>query len=273
MKLNIETSMERELKLISMEAKGAMGLGESANPSRFPTLVEAIKVHATKPFEAVSSIVVGLVTPRDFTDTIGKVKYTSLMDTHLIRPEGMVGNYVTTIDALEKLGKDLVNIEKRLLDPVTKWLGTLINDPKQLEKLSISDAGELIDIELHEKAMASVFSDSDGGASVKYSELVTHNGEWRDVVIRSTKLMEEFNKLDLTDIKTKVMDITELADILAKRFSNDGYKVSGKVLGALSSHIYHVAREVELLGIYGYRVKVVNSSLDANVKRLEEIVS
>jgi hypothetical protein len=266
-------SFKHQRDIISAESLSAQKENKSVSTKGLPLFMTTFVDHIKEVFEDFTHITQGLVNPNSYDRLLKKTSYAVLLDIELFKPEGMVGSYSETLDVLERWESDILDVKERLIDPLSKRLAVLLTDPSKLSKLTSFDIASANKDSLLED-LATVIDSNDVSTVAKYTDLVKSNSEWKDVIKRSNTLLENFNRIDVKDLKKSIKTLVEMIDTLSERIKKDPetYKVSGSVLKEIVEAVYTVSEEVELFGLYGYRLKTVVSSIEANERRLKDIV-
>ena len=201
-----------------------------------------------------------------------RIPYATL-DKYVIRtPEGVNGPMVPYLEVLDRAADDLLDIRDRLLNPLKQWLGRALTHPGFVEKVWMDADIRFIDVENHVNTLAKHYDDKVGDdISFNYlhkvypkpSDFHTAQGMINDLVKESAILLgHDIPKLteEISVLVKKLIAANEKADYLEKMPSASAAK--------LSDMLYHAGREVELLSIVLFQIKVASVAYEESVDKI-----
>jgi hypothetical protein len=200
-----------------------------------------------------------------------KQPYASL-DKFLIRtPEGVVGPMYPYVVALDAAIDETMDVKERILEPLKQWLQKAIANPGHIEKVWLEKI-QFVDVDNHLSVLAKHYNDKVGddlsftSITQAYPSLndFDKTGEMmRDIVTESTNVMgKDIPKIcsDISSLVTKLVDANDRADFMEK-----APKAS---MAKLSDVLYHAARDVELLSILVFQIRIASKAYDESVEKI-----
>jgi len=201
-------------------------------------------------------------------------KYVSLTGIEMFRPTGLQVPYIEYVKVLELWHRELIDVEERLLAPLSKWVASMLGDPSKLKHLTSIDKFDLIDEVALVTAMRGTVAEKDRGTSTSYGQLIQRNSDWNIVTATVNEMYKEYLASTPANIHKTITGISENINLLLTRINENPstYTVSGSVVNTLAKVLHRIGREVELYGVHGYNLKVMVNNLDQNHTRLNEIL-
>ena len=200
-----------------------------------------------------------------------KYNYADLRPVLVRIPVGLKTDLVTYVTALLDAADSVSKMREQVILPFKTWLSQKLGNPASLAALSNSlQIGDYKPAKLDqiEESISKYISGTQ--ATTPYSVAFKRNADWGKLDDLIAKLNAYFTPEMDAALKADVDQINELVLQLIKRYKEDptNYKMSPKVIEALSQTCFEVARHVEYYGALRMRVVEVNEALESTAAKI-----
>lgn len=230
-------------------------------------------------FNARSLVPVSLVKTDYKTSVFLIKKYTKLDLEHftVIVPEYVDSKMNLYLDMLREVLIHLQDVEKDLLVPLERWVGSMITDPEYSSKIWVNlyvPADRTAKLEIHKEKLASFFSEtkSDHMTNRPFFEMYDSAEDFDkscDSIENLTKLTLKFldGKLSkrATDVAKQIHKLSE-----KKEVANDISEIPYEKIKPIIDLTLQIAKELELLSIVMFQVKCASYATEETIKKINE---
>lgn len=203
---------------------------------------------------------------------LDKVNYVQLNKFTIRTPEGVSGPMLPYLETLDAALDDLMDIKSRLLDPLKQWCGKALANPGHIEKVWLDNNISFVDVDKHIAALALHYNDQVGD-DISFAPISTIYPRAKDFDA-CRKMVQDISKESAKvlgdDIPKLAEDIATLVSKLVKANEESEYmnKVPTTSIAKLSESLYHAAREIELLSVVLFQVKVACVAFDESITKI-----
>lgn len=266
--------IEETSTMISLEAQCGHESFENAF-AKLPGLVDQLRSFLSNKIGDPLSLNFLGMRPHFFIRAIGRTTYLDFKHVTLYVPAGLNVPYLAHQKVLEQSSKHCLDIERDVLDPLTKWLGERVGNPTAFSSVtSTLKAPSGTADKLEKDYQAQFISNGQKQSEVPYSDAIGRQGDW-ETVVSGLEAMEKQLSADLHErLLVKMKRLDDLLSTLVRRIEEnpESYKFSAPALSDLATHSYAAARQLEFYGLTKYRLQTYATAVRESVKKLEVFV-
>jgi len=189
---------------------------------------------------------------RVFLPLVEKADYTTLSQLKLKFPKELSVDYATAMTTMKDVGVVPESLYRDLLDPFSKWLAVVLNDPSAMESIN---QHVNFDVNRSKRAREQLAKIAKGGQpECRYSRAIRRNKDWAPVIDEINQIAAVNANVNIDDVRKKVKEIDDLLQLLIGKLNEPRfeYRPSGNFVDKLVSLTYTMAAEIELYAEYQY---------------------
>jgi len=208
-----------------------------------------------------------------FLEFIKQIPYTSLMNMKVGIPEGMCVTYLHYIEVLEKNIEAIGSMHNEVLIPYVKLMSKIASDRDTIMSTD-SQFDKILELEKKRDLVYDEIGrcfDKSNVAYVKYKEVIERNADLAPVLNKLNKLTQVCNSIDhdgiIKDIK---LANNYLTAIKANIDEDSAYSktISKQTVEKLANSTFQVAKEIEAVSDYHFKVAVLNSMMTLMIENI-----
>ncbi len=254
-----------------------VAFSKMSKPSRFAGYVAAAGNNVSNVFEDIAARwgfqVTGNI--KNLYRTAEKLPYMSWLNYDFYKPQGMNVGYVEYIKALLSTLNSISPLVTTELKKLQQYANHCLGDPRQLLKIDRRlDALDVNPMELRQP-LDKVMNRDDPRNRCKVDALVGNNRAWSEVETLFASLTKAFDKLNpnrvLSESTELANTILELADEV-KRLGDVDSIVGTENYRELVKRVEILAWLVDTVGVMGYLIQALETSLLHNLDMMDEVV-
>jgi hypothetical protein len=191
-------------------------------------------------------------------------------------PEGFKGNLIAYIDTLNSMSSEIFNDANKILGEYNFALAAFISDKES--KISLKDHTDIYRRVQHRreemiKAITEFFPSSSNLSRAYLKDVIHRFADVEVLIDRIDTLDDARKKQNVKDVSASVKKSCDLLDIVIKNsYDQSLSNVSGAAAKNVAEGAYEIARYVEFVAVYRYRVEQAIVSVTKITEKLNEVV-
>lgn len=272
----MDNALAIELNIISMEAAGGLASLYQA-VDRMPGFITAIRQSLTSSTTDEN----GDPIPATYSKLARRIagsKYMDLQTLTVHTPPGLKGTYLDYLEALEEAEKTILAIPKAVVEPFTRWVAQLTNNPELLSSQRGMAGVKDLDLPDQVKLRGQIMHGIDGANKTtdrRYGEVIKRNADWGQIENKLEALNHNLIGAGRKKIATQVSDAVDMVENLIERIREDHeeYPVSEQSVALLAKTCFNVAKVLELYAVYCYQLRLLTVAIEDSQTYLEKVLN
>lgn len=272
-------SLEHRVDRIALEASfltNAVHSLKNVVPNLTSTFTNLVTGFKTQEFNHNQDILKKV--SKEASDIASSISYNDIsnLDRYLVTiPEGFDGNLLTYTEMLLKITPSSYDLVNNALTDLNMYLSKFISnsDTKSSSKDILKTFEEYSkQREGINKAIAAFFSDKDIRSKAYFTDVVYQLSELDKLYKKSCDIADIVSPGKARGLESKVKETVRLLNMVHDSLVNDESKVSGQAAKNIAKASYEVAKCVEFIGIYHFKVEQVVGCTANLMKELHRVL-
>lgn len=223
--------------------------------------------------EAPSQDFANLPAPNKVGKQLDRLSYADIREKEVFIPAGLNVTYPEYLDILEQAVESASHVHQDILEPVARWLGIMLADPRGV--LSSRGHGleefEPHNIDKHYNDLGKCFVKGNNRNRIPAKEVFKRNKDIVESVDQLQEMTANFIRANHKSVVESTEEITDLLQRFIERFEEgeDGYDIPKQHLEFLSKVGYTLAQEVEFYSVVNYQLTAVSKAMKDTVHALD----
>lgn len=240
----------------------------------FPSMVKNLTKFVAKLKPASSSVKLN-IDKKKLTTQLGAVNFLDVSDTPIQAPDGYLAgkNFKDFSHDLVKASEKLSDIENKLLNPFSVYLGKLISSTEHKFDTSnyftlLNEFGKNRDTTM--VTISSYFGN--GGQAKVLGDIFDRNSDMESTVLNLEVASHLMGSVDKEKLNKKVTEIVSYLNVISEKIEKDELGgISKEVVKSLSEGVFQIASELEYFTVIFYHVLAANTTVENISKSIYKV--
>ena len=208
-----------------------------------------------------------------FLTKLSTIPYTSLMQMKINIPEGFCSTFLIYLETLEIAAKNVSTVHNDIIKPYVKLMAKLVSDRDTLLSTD-SEFDKLLELEIARDKLydqlGSCFNNN-VHTSLKYKDVIERNADMTKVLHLLNKLVYTCNSISHDDIMLDIKAADGYLEAIKSNLEEDekyAKMVSKSTILKLANGTFQVAKEIEAISDFHYKVFVINASITSMIESI-----
>lgn len=275
---DVHPSLESQMARLALESGVINNVIET-----FRNTIPALTLDLVEKFKAFKADTETDTNTQVIRAEFGKLKvklvhadFVRLNDTLVSVPEGFKGNLLEYVESLGGMAAEIFQQANKTLGEYNFALSAFITNKES--KVSLKDYSDLfIRVKtVREKMTEQIAAHFDPNSNLpkqKLGSVIDRIGDLEKLTQACEKLHGQFKGQNLREVSESVRKSVDLLNIIVNSAKEDGFtEISGNAALNISTGAYEVAKYVEFIAIYRFRVEQLFSTVEKLLSDLQETV-